>query len=83
MVRVLGVGLLVLASLAMGCETGSTRQNLSTTGAKGQNVGQDSNQKAGPVPGSTTGTEGNVQEQPAQQQQQPVPDTSGQRPPRK
>ncbi len=82
MLRVCGVGLLVLATLAMGCETGSTRQNVSTTGATGQNVGKDSNRTDGPVPGSTTGTEGNIQEQPAQQEHQSVPDTSGQKPPR-
>ena len=83
MVRWMGVGLLALATLAVGCETGSLRQNMSTTGADGQNVGRDSNKKDGPVPGSTTGTGDNVQQQPAQQEQQPVPDTSGQKAPRR
>lgn len=75
--------LLALALASVGCETGSQKQNMSTTGAGGQNVGQDSNKKGGPVPGSTTGTGDNIQQQPAQQQQQPVPDTSGQQPPPK
>ena len=80
----LGIALLfALALTSVGCETGSQKQNVSTTGAGGQNVGKDSNKKGGPVPGSTTGTEDNIQQQPAQQQQQPVPDTSGQQAPPK
>jgi hypothetical protein len=75
--------LLALALATAGCQTGSQRQNMTTTGADGQNVGADSNRKGGPVPGSTTGTESNMRQQPAQEQQQTAPDTSGQAPPRK
>jgi hypothetical protein len=46
--------------MVLGCDTGSTAQNVSTTGWKGQKVGKSSN-IAGPVPGSTTGTPGNTQ----------------------
>jgi hypothetical protein len=53
--------LLVSCGLAMGCDTGSTAQNVSTTGWKGQKVGKSSN-VAGPVPSSTTGTPGNIQD---------------------
>jgi hypothetical protein len=53
--------LLALCAAAVGCETGSTKENVSTTGWQGQKVGQSSNFKGGPVPGSTTATEGNVQ----------------------
>jgi hypothetical protein len=81
--RRLGIGLLcALTITSVGCQTGSQRQNIPTTGADGQNVGRDSNKQGGPVPGSTTGTESNLQQQPAEQQQQPVPDTSGQAPPK-
>jgi hypothetical protein len=52
--------LLVLCGAAVGCETGTTTENVSTTGWQGQKVGQSSN-RSGPVPGSTTGTEGNTQ----------------------
>ena len=57
------VSLLLLAgcALAAGCDTGSTTENVSTTGYQGQKVGQSSNITKGPVPGSTTGTTGNVQ----------------------
>jgi hypothetical protein len=80
----LGTAVLLALTLATaGCQTGSQRQNMTTTGADGQNVGEDSNRKGGPVPGSTTGTEANMQQQPAQQEQQTAPDTSGQAPPRK
>ena len=41
--------LLVSCGMAMGCDTGSTAQNVSTTGWKGQKVGKSSN-VAGPVP---------------------------------
>ncbi len=66
--------LLLLAScgLAVGCDTGSTTQNVSTTGWKGQKVGKSSNIKTGPVPGSTTGTAGNIQDpQPKPAQDEP------------
>jgi hypothetical protein len=56
--------LLLLLSCGMvlgGCDTGSTAQNVSSTGWKGQKVGKSSN-VAGPVPSSTTGTPGNLQE---------------------
>ena len=60
--------LLATCGVVLGCDTGSTAQNVSTTGWKGQKVGKSSN-VAGPVPGSTTGTPGNVpdpQPKPAQ-----------------
>jgi hypothetical protein len=66
--------LLLLASCAavVGCDTGSTAQNVSTTGWKGQKVGKSSNYAAGPVPGSTTGTPGNIQDpQPKPPQDEP------------
>jgi len=53
--------LLVFCGLVMGCDTGSTAQNVSTTGWKGQKVGKSSNVTSGPVPSSTTGTPGNTQ----------------------
>ena len=53
--------LLMSCGLVLGCETGSTAQNVSTTGWKGQKVGKSSN-VAGPVTSSSTGTEGNIQE---------------------
>ena len=54
--------LLAASSLVLGCDTGSTAQNDSTTGWKGQKVGKSSNYASGPVPGSTTGTTGNTQD---------------------
>jgi hypothetical protein len=66
--------LLLLASCALvaGCDTGSTAQNVSTTGWKGQKVGKSSDYAAGPVPGSTTGTPGNIQDpQPKPPQDEP------------
>jgi hypothetical protein len=66
--------LLLLASCALiaGCDTGSTAQNDSTTGWKGQKVGKSSNVENGPVAGSTTGTEGNIQNpQPKPAQDEP------------
>jgi hypothetical protein len=66
--------LLLLASCAIvaGCDTGSTAQNVSTTGWKGQKVGKSSNFANGPVPGSTTGTPGNIQDpQPKPPQDEP------------
>ncbi len=53
--------LLMSCGLVLGCETGSTAQNVSSTGWKGQKVGKSSN-TVGPVPSSTTGTPGNIQE---------------------
>jgi hypothetical protein len=53
--------LLLSCGLVLGCETGSTAQNVSSTGWKGQKVGKSSN-VVGPVPTSTTGTPGNIQE---------------------
>ena len=53
--------LLLSCGMVLGCDTGSTAQNVSTTGWKGQKVGKSSN-VAGPVPSSTTGTPGNIQE---------------------
>lgn len=50
------LAVLVLGILATGCETGSTHENVTTTGAGGQNVGENSG-KSGPVPGSSTGTQ--------------------------
>ena len=63
--------LLVSCALVVGCDTGSTAQNDSTTGWKGQKVGKSSNY-AGPVVSSTTGTPGNTQEhQPKPAQDEP------------
>ena len=53
--------LLMSCGLVLGCETGSTAQNVSSTGWKGQKVGKSSN-TVGPVTSSTTGTPGNIQE---------------------
>jgi hypothetical protein len=53
--------LLMSCAFVLGCETGSTAQNVSTTGWKGQKVGKSSN-AAGPVTSFTTGTPGNIQE---------------------
>ena len=64
--------LLISCGLVLGCETGSTTQNVSSTGWKGQKVGKSSNYAAGPVAGSTTGTPGNTQEhQPKPPQDEP------------
>jgi hypothetical protein len=52
--------LVVSCGMVMGCDTGSTAQNVSTTGWQGQKVGKSSN-VSGPVPSSTTGTPGNTQ----------------------
>ena len=53
--------LLISCGVVLGCETGSTTQNVSSTGWKGQKVGKSSN-VLGPVTSSTTGTAGNIQE---------------------
>jgi hypothetical protein len=53
--------LLLSCGIVSGCDTGSTTQNISTTGWKGQKVGKSSNE-VGPVPSSTTGTVGNIEE---------------------
>ena len=53
--------LVMSCGFVLGCETGSTAQNVSTTGWKGQKVGKSSN-TVGPVTSSTTGTPGNIQE---------------------
>ena len=63
--------LLLSCGLVLGCDTGSTAQNDSTTGYKGQKVGKSSN-VAGPVPSSTTGMPGNMQNpQPKPAQDEP------------
>jgi hypothetical protein len=54
--RLPALAVLALGVLATGCETGSVHENVTTTGAGGQNVGENSG-KAGPVPGSSTGTQ--------------------------
>ena len=61
MVRASVLLLLLSCGMVLGCDTGSTAQNVSSTGWKGQKVGKSSN-VAGPVPSSTTGTPGNIQE---------------------
>jgi hypothetical protein len=53
--------LLMSCGFVLGCETGSTAQNVSSTGWKGQKVGKSSN-TVGPVTSSTTGTPGNIQD---------------------
>ena len=53
--------LLISCGLVLGCETGTTSQNVSSTGWKGQKVGKSSN-VVGPVTSSTTGTPGNIQD---------------------
>jgi hypothetical protein len=53
--------LLMSCGLVLGCETGTTAQNVSSTGWKGQKVGKSSN-TVGPVTSSTTGTPGNIQD---------------------
>ena len=71
MVRASVIVLLALCGAAVGCETGSIKENVSTTGWHGQKVGQSSN-VSGPVPSSTTGTPGNIQNpQPKPPQDQP------------
>jgi hypothetical protein len=63
--------LLLSCGLVLGCDTGSTAQNVTSTGWKGQKVGKSPN-TAGPVPSSTTGTPGNTQEpQPKPPQDEP------------
>ena len=70
--RAVSLMLLAACVLAAGCDTGSTTENVSTTGWKGQKVGQNSNAIAGPVPGSSTGTAGNSQNpQPKPADQEP------------
>jgi hypothetical protein len=72
MFRASALLLLLSCGVIMGCETGSTAQNVSSTGWKGQKVGKSSN-VAGPVPSSTTGTPGNIQEpQPKPPQDEPI-----------
>jgi len=61
MYRAAVILLLASCGMAVGCDTGSTTQNVSTTGWEGQKVGKSSNIKSGPVPGSTTGTLGDTQ----------------------
>jgi hypothetical protein len=71
MFRASALLLLLSCGVIMGCETGSTAQNVSSTGWKGQKVGKSSN-VTGPVPSSTTGTPGNIQEpQPKPPQEDP------------
>ena len=71
MVRASALLLLLSCGMVLGCDTGSTAQNVSTTGWKGQKVGKSSN-VSGPVPSSTTGTSGNIQEpQPKPPQDEP------------
>ena len=67
--RVSAIVLLASCAIIAGCDTGSTAQNDSTTGWKGQKVGKSSNIESGPVAGSTTGTKSdllNPQPKPAQ-----------------
>lgn len=61
MLRASALLLLISCGLTLGCVTGSTTQNVSTTGWKGQKVGKSSN-VLGLVTSSTTGTPGNSQE---------------------
>lgn len=56
MLRFPALAVLAVGILATGCETGSTHENVTTTGAGGQNVGENAG-KSGPVPGSSTGTQ--------------------------
>jgi hypothetical protein len=60
-IRASALLLLMSCGFVLGCETGSTAQNVSSTGWKGQKVGKSSN-TVGPVTSSTTGTPGNIQE---------------------
>jgi hypothetical protein len=64
--------LLALCGAAVGCETGSTTENVTTTGWKGQKVGQTSI-RSGPVPGSPTGTEGYLENPQPKPPQEPPP----------
>ncbi len=59
-IRASALLLLMSCGFVLGCETGSTAQNVSSTGWKGQKVGKSSN-TVGPVTSSTTGTPGNIQ----------------------
>ena len=61
MYRASAILLLALCGAAVGCVTGSTTENVTTTGWQGQRVGQSSNNASGPVPSSTTATPGNFQ----------------------
>ena len=73
MVRASVILLLALCGAAVGCETGSTTQNLTTTGWEGQKVGQNSNVTSGLVTSSTTGMPGNTENpQPKPPQEPPV-----------
>ncbi len=71
--RLPALAVLAVGVLATGCETGSTHENVTTTGVSGQNVGQNTN-KSGPVPGSSTGTDvtANADQQPVQATPPPV-----------
>lgn len=63
--------LLVSCAMAIGCDTGSTAENVSTTGWKGQRVGKSSN-VTGLTPSSTTGMQGDLQNpQPKPPQEEP------------
>ena len=65
--------LLVLCGAGIGCETGSTTQNVTTTGWKGQKVGQNGNETSGVVISSTTGNPGNMENpQPKPPKEPPV-----------
>jgi hypothetical protein len=61
MVRAASIVLLLALCAIAGCDTGTTAENVSTTGWNGQKVGQSSNITSGPVPGSATGTPGDTQ----------------------
>ncbi len=60
MFRASALLLVISCGMVAGCETGSTAQNVSTTGYQGQKVGKSSN-VSGPVPSSTTGSPGDTQ----------------------
>jgi hypothetical protein len=73
MTKVSVILLLVLCGAGVGCETGSITQNVSTTGWKGQKVGQNADQTSGLVTSSTTATPGNLEyPQPKPPQDSPV-----------
>lgn len=65
--------LLALSGAVVGCETGSTTENVTTTGWEGQKVGQSSNDASGPVVGSTTATPGNYESPQPKPPQDPPP----------
>ena len=50
MVRAASIVLLLALCGIAGCDTGTTAENVSTTGWTGQKVGQSSNITTGPVP---------------------------------